>query len=526
MNIDEGTSVDLGFNVYNGLYGTFLTPDGDAVIDHNDGQIIRQPIDGSAPTVLVTDTGYASSFLLTPDGSQVVYQYNASGETSRLYRIPATGGTPVELPMYTSLSTTSISPDSSLLIDRDGWIIPLDDSGPVVNLYGGRVLSDVNLTSDMSRLIFTRSNKSYIIPTDGSSPETELQPSVSRTVPYYVTPDDQYAVIQETSGSLIRWHLSPLDGGASTQLGADITSSTWVPYVGVTSQGDLIYRAHLDGEDTPRIYSVPLTGGDATAISQPDMTMLYQAAAMSPNGDVVVYQAVNPDGRANLYAVSALGGDPVPLSEDFKENYQVKHWTQLWFSPDGKRLIYTINVTNTNACYAETYMTGIPLALIDAGTGATGSVVGGTGFLGGIDYLFDRVESTGTLRAEYFRTAEADLDPDLAAAIDFALTGETAQLWDMGFDGSFTGPITLTFTYDPALLGPDINEALLGIQHQLPDGSFVLLPVLDRDLDNNTITVSTDGFSSFVLCVVPEPGTLILLLPFNMLLAIRRRYEC
>ena len=51
--------------------------------------------------------------------------------------------------------------------------------------------------------------------------------------------------------------------------------------------------------------------------------------------------------------------------------------------------------------------------------------------------------------------------------------------------------------------------------------------MLDRDLANNTITVQTDGFSSFVLSV-PEPGTIMMLVSGAMLcllLLVRKRLQ-
>lgn len=523
ITTEGGTPIDLGLSVYNGFRRTPLTPNGDAFIYHDGTGITKQPTDGGTPTVLATDAGYARELLMTPDGNQVVYQYNAVGETNKLYRVPITGGTPTELPVYTSLSGAFISPDSSMLIDDNGYVIPLDGAGLVVNGSSSiRVYAGTNLTSDLSRLVYLQSNRVYVTPTDGSSPPTPLQPSLPDTHFFSITSDDQHVVIRESTGDLTRWHLSPIDGGGAAQLGPDIISDTWVRFVGVTSQEELIYRAHLRGDDALRIYSVPLAGGDPTVISQPDVTMFYQAATVSPDGDVIIYQAVNPDGRANLYAVSALGGEPVPLSDGFKEDYQITYWNQLQFSPDGRRIIYSPRDTSTRGAYAETYMVGMPLVLLDPGPAPAGSIAGGTGFLGGIDYLFDQVATGGTFRAEYFRTALGNLDPALSAAIDFVLTGETAQLWDLGFDGAFTGPVTLTFTYDENLLASGTSEDSLLIYHQLDDNTFEALPVLGRDVGNNTITVTTDSFSNFVLGAVPEPISAMIILQMGVVLITRR----
>jgi len=92
---------------------------------------------------------------------------------------------------------------------------------------------------------------------------------------------------------------------------------------------------------------------------------------------------------------------------------------------------------------------------------------------------------------------------------DYAPVGSRPQIWEMEFDGQFDGQVTLTFCYDESLLGTT-SEADLRIAHYA-NGQWELLTNLALDPAANTITVSADGLSPFLL-TVPEPTTLGLLL--------------
>ena len=106
--------------------------------------------------------------------------------------------------------------------------------------------------------------------------------------------------------------------------------------------------------------------------------------------------------------------------------------------------------------------------------------------------------------------AGADLTEFEFAAFDFQLPGDSAQVWDLAFSGSFTGPVTLSFGYDETLLAPGVAEADLVIQH-FTGGAWTALTTLSVDEMANIITVETPGFSSFALGV-PEPSQAALLL--------------
>ncbi len=130
---------------------------------------------------------------------------------------------------------------------------------------------------------------------------------------------------------------------------------------------------------------------------------------------------------------------------------------------------------------------------VDAGY-ESGVVGGGSGAIGGFDYLFDEVTSAGLLDADYHVTAA---DPN--DGITFDLPDGQLHEWEVGFGGDFDGGVTMTLNYLDLTGAPDLDEEDLFVYHQLSNGYWEQLPVLGRDLEANTITVMTTGFSPLAL---------------------------
>lgn len=98
-----------------------------------------------------------------------------------------------------------------------------------------------------------------------------------------------------------------------------------------------------------------------------------------------------------------------------------------------------------------------------------------------------------------------------------SLVGDIFSMMDLVVDdATLSGTHTITFNYTSILSDPDYiasgsAEEDLKVFH-ITGGSIVEeLPILSRNLVNNTITVSTTSFSPFGIGINPEPSTLILL---------------
>jgi hypothetical protein len=108
----------------------------------------------------------------------------------------------------------------------------------------------------------------------------------------------------------------------------------------------------------------------------------------------------------------------------------------------------------------------------------------------------------------------------------------TQQVWDLEFDGVFEDSVTMTFAYDDSILSEyyQANEGRLGINHygKYGVGGAREWRFLRDSVDtvNNTITITVDNFSPFVLGAlpsVPEPSAFILATLSLLSLAMTRR---
>ncbi len=147
-----------------------------------------------------------------------------------------------------------------------------------------------------------------------------------------------------------------------------------------------------------------------------------------------------------------------------------------------------------------------------APTDTTTAVLGGTTTIGGVAADFSAPTGGGTFSAQEVPTTGLSLAAynALGAATNFQLAGgSTPQIWDLQFSGALPGPTTLTFNYDPSLLG-GLNPSDLFIEHfNSTTGQWENLGGTVDAVDH-TITVVTDSFSPFALGTVPEPGSFAL----------------
>ncbi|MCC7406851.1 MAG: hypothetical protein IT442_02190 [Phycisphaeraceae bacterium] len=513
------------------------TPDGGNLLVTTQQHIYAMPLTGEAVTQLSSPSvsGYFAppGPVFSPDGGRLLYWKGSSGG---LY--------------------------NELFSDRM-------DGGPAVQLNGGlgAVRSSVGFTPDGSQVAFATNQQVYITGIDGGTPRLLNTPASgfsSGIADMSMSPDGAYVVYKsdEQSEDFDQLYSVPVAGGDPVRLNNPISTTQdrvyFRSYASDSTQAVYEQRYYIGSVVTGDLYSVPLAGGspinltghptgiriDETLISESDagsrlvyststappannhlysvnldgsdrqaLSAPVEAAGMDVNGTTLL----SPDGRfaifgigfsnqyraTKLFAVPVGGGAPVAITPDLSLGTEsIQSYT---LTSDGSKIVYQMNQSGS---VFDLFVAGFPLAAIGQGSHVAGGVAGGAGFAGGVDFDFSQVDASGTLRGEFFRTTAAELDGGLAAAIDFVLSGETIQVWDFGFDGSFTGLVTLTFTYDESLLGAGVAEDMLYIQHQLHDGSFEQLPVIGRDLVNNTITVQTEGFSAFVLGVVPEPSSL------------------
>jgi hypothetical protein len=134
------------------------------------------------------------------------------------------------------------------------------------------------------------------------------------------------------------------------------------------------------------------------------------------------------------------------------------------------------------------------------GTSVGGSLLGGSSFAGGTDFTFGEVTEEGDFSIVYEPTLAVQLEDVIEdpVGVSFGLPTNPAQLWEVTFDGTFTGMLTLTFGYDDTNLGAGVSETDLTIQHFV-GGQWVALTTIAQNTAANTITVETGSLSQFAL---------------------------
>ncbi len=90
---------------------------------------------------------------------------------------------------------------------------------------------------------------------------------------------------------------------------------------------------------------------------------------------------------------------------------------------------------------------------------------------------------------------------------------QTAQVWNLEYSGgTYSGPITVTFHYDPSLLSPALQanpQSMHMVHFSSVTQQWEILPGI-VDTVNDTITVTTNSLSPLIPVSVPEPGSAVL----------------
>lgn len=162
------------------------------------------------------------------------------------------------------------------------------------------------------------------------------------------------------------------------------------------------------------------------------------------------------------------------------------------------------------------------------GGGTQGSAGGGSSQPGGVDFEFNGSVDAGKFFFSFEREDAQGVSALIAAGqigtLSFQLPGDHLPLWELEYDASFSGLLTLHFGLT-GLVPAGIDPSRLHVYHW-KDGSWVDLGGV-YDAARNTLTVTTDSLSPFAVGLpVPEPASAaLLLLGLGVLVARARRRD-
>ncbi len=369
-------SGDLLFDEEEGIDLTFaVTPDGATVVFIADPsgpfELFRAPAAGGTPVKLsgaLVAGGRVASFVLSPDGSRVVYRADQDTVNDfELYSVPVSGGAPVKLNGALvaggNVLTHCIAPDGSQVVylaDQDTdevfelYSVPLAGGAPMkLNgaLVAGGDVDQYLVSPNSSQVVYLADQETngveelYSVPivggavvklngalvAGGSVYQYRIFPSSSRVV---------YRADQVTFDTFELYSV-PLAGGAAVKLngamaaGGDVQDFVVGSVAGPPPTQRVVYRADQDTDNVPELYSVLVTGGTAVKLNAPLVSGGVDTYGISPNNSRVAYTAGTIE--AELYSVPLGGGASIKLSGALVAGGYVDTFA---IAPDSSRVAY------------------------------------------------------------------------------------------------------------------------------------------------------------------------------------------
>ncbi len=284
---------------------------------------------------------------------------------------------------------------------------------------------------------------------------------------------------------------------------------------GLTSQHGVYDNRVYTGKHSDYRFDVTLGGVDASSIG---------AAGASTTGfeDFIGFGAKL---APTAYEIGHYGIDPVDNHSTGKPSDGVhlsieNNWTSApyttrqatdYFAPANRWIAgaqrYDLATLNDGQSATVDVMlsilTGTTVTITggNGGNHGTGSCNGGSSHIGGVDFDIEGVTQEGTFFGQESEADDTEIEDRIGdgefVLPNFAQPGGLSQVWNLKYNGAYTGKIKLKFNYDPALLPAGFDAKKLTIWHFTNGAWEQLVGVVDTT--NHTITVTTSSLSPFML---------------------------
>ncbi len=357
------------------VYKAYQGPDPDCGLLYVKFELFSVASQGGAARTLYSPQGKCEDifeFKIDSTGSFVVFTTFVYKEgTTKLFSVPVTGGTVVELNPLGRVSFFEdgfeITADGTRVVfegrvegDEEDQLysVPIG-GGEVVRLNdflpaGGR-LSDFGLSSDgqravyrASQVLFEQPHLLYSVSVEGG-PTTELSGTMvdGGGVGRFAISSSFGRVIfsadRETDGVVELYSVS-LAGGPVSKLSNELASGDQVDEFIISEDSEhVVYRVRRTQDDYPELYSAPLGGGPAVLLSHPltvgESIDLFEINAQGSHVLYYVEQAAEDSGA--FYRVPMAGGQAIRFSSSsIRISDQFLRPDEHWFSSDGSSLLY------------------------------------------------------------------------------------------------------------------------------------------------------------------------------------------
>lgn len=299
-----------------------ISPDGKQIAFTYKGDIWTVPVTGGEAKRITTLPSYEASPVWSPDGKQIAFASDRNGSLD-VYIVPATGGTATRLTYNQAAETPqTFTPD------------------------GKYVVYDASIQDPVSSVQFPSSRmvELYQIPVGGGAP---VQINAAPMLNSAFSPDGSFILYEDYKGVEDQWrkhHTSSVTRDiwrydAKTNKYTNLTSRPGEDRNPVLStDGKTVYFLSERNGGTMNVYSMPLAGGEATAVtsfkSHP-VRFLSKAnnglMAMGYNGEIYTMQPGGKPAKVNVNVTV----DEAPQTETLPLNP-----TTVAVSPDGKQIAF------------------------------------------------------------------------------------------------------------------------------------------------------------------------------------------
>src|SRR5688572_12524893 len=280
--------------------------------------------------------GNVDTFLVSPDGSRVIFSASAEGPQGSgydLFSVPVAGGTCTTLTPSppSTLHSAKVTPDSAYVVYGDAGLfrllrVPID-GGPATQLTplgDNRIVNSFQIAPDGNWVVYTIQDgfsnlQLYSVPLGGGA-ATLLDTAVQG---YSIISDSARVVYGRSSSPRYLLSIS-IAGGTPTRLDSSSTGvKTWSPSPDATR---VAYVADQDTAGTYELYSVATSGGVPVKLNGALTTGGDVGAAggvltdprISRDSTRVVYTAdQDTDEVFELYSAPITGGPSVKLNGAF-----------------------------------------------------------------------------------------------------------------------------------------------------------------------------------------------------------------
>ena len=276
------------------------------------GQIKTMTASGGSPRTVTNRPGHYARPQFSPDGKMIVFEMKEGGYLTSpqwaaedgVYRVPASGGTPVRVKKGSAGPQFGASSDRIFMLDSDEdqrVLISTDLNGEAKRTHAkGELTNDYIVSPDGRYLAFRQSYEAYVVPLMPGTQAVEVSPT-SKSLPVTrVSASGADYIHWSQGGEQLHWSLGPNLYSARTNM--------LFPNAPVAKDAPK-YQPPTTGVSLERMIAADKPSGTVALTGARIVTMASKDGGIIDNGVIVIQGnrilAVGPQGEVNVPAGAA-----------------------------------------------------------------------------------------------------------------------------------------------------------------------------------------------------------------------------